>query len=188
MALASFAPRSYASPPVPAALRLDVSVCRVGIDEPGIASRIRSFSFDALNCKFVHGASMTGTHDPAIFFLDGPAGRLEAILMDPTATAHPPLAAVVCHPHPLFGVRCTTKWSTRRRNLSMLSASPCCRFNFRALDSAPAIHDRGLGEPGDVRAALDFLLRVSWCPPAYSQIQFRLGRHARPAKTRAALT
>ncbi len=39
------------------------------------------------------------------FFLPGPAGRLEALLWDVPDRddiARPPLAAVVCHPHPLF--------------------------------------------------------------------------------------
>jgi len=35
-------------------------------------------------------------------FLQGPAGQLEAILWTP-ASAKPDLAAIVCHPHPLFG-------------------------------------------------------------------------------------
>ena len=38
------------------------------------------------------------------FFLNGPAGRLEAMLWTvPKAEAEPRRVAVVCHPHPLFG-------------------------------------------------------------------------------------
>src|ERR1700746_656043 len=37
------------------------------------------------------------------FFLEGPAGRLEAILWKPAAKTPLRLAALVCHPHPLFG-------------------------------------------------------------------------------------
>ena len=43
------------------------------------------------------------THNSTIksFFLDGPAGRLEALLN--AGAEHATHAAVVCHPHPLFG-------------------------------------------------------------------------------------
>jgi len=42
-------------------------------------------------------------HESRNFFLQGPAGRLEAILWTPDGGGQPPLACVVCHPHPLFG-------------------------------------------------------------------------------------
>jgi len=41
------------------------------------------------------------THESRNLFLEGPVGRLEAILWKPPAPAR--LAALVCHPHPLFG-------------------------------------------------------------------------------------
>ena len=41
------------------------------------------------------------THESRNLFLEGPVGRLEAILWKPTVQPH--LAALVCHPHPLFG-------------------------------------------------------------------------------------
>ena len=40
-------------------------------------------------------------HESRNFFLEGPAGRLEAILWKPAAP--PSMTALVCHPHPLFG-------------------------------------------------------------------------------------
>ena len=42
-------------------------------------------------------------HDSQNLFLDGPVGRLESILWTPTRAGTPPLAALICHPHPLFG-------------------------------------------------------------------------------------
>src|SRR6267378_1380242 len=46
---------------------------------------------------------MAATHESRNFFLDGPAGRLEAILWRPANSKRSPLAALVSHPHPLFG-------------------------------------------------------------------------------------
>ena len=45
---------------------------------------------------------MSSTHESKNFFLHGPAGKLEAVLWTPPAVA-PEIAALVCHPHPLFG-------------------------------------------------------------------------------------
>jgi hypothetical protein len=47
-------------------------------------------------------------------FLQGPAGRLEAMLWTP-ASANPDLAAIVCHPHPLFGGTMHNKVVERRK-------------------------------------------------------------------------
>src|SRR5258705_1433849 len=127
------------------------------ITEPRIVGRIRSFSFDALNCEFAHGASMTDTHESRSFFLEGPAGRLEAILWTPSAAAHPPLAAVVCHPHPLFGGTMHNKVVYQTAKSLDAIGIPVLRFNFRGAGLSAGVHDRGLGEQGDIRAALDFL-------------------------------
>jgi uncharacterized protein len=122
-----------------------------------MASRIRSFSLDALDCKFANGASMTSTHESRNFFLEGPAGRLEAILWTPPAAAHPPLAAVVCHPHPLFGGTMHNKVVYQAAKSLDVLGIPVLRFNFRGAGLSGGVHDRGRGELGDVRAALDFL-------------------------------
>jgi alpha/beta superfamily hydrolase len=97
---------------------------------------------------------MTLTHDTRNFFFDGPAGRLEAILWKPSSSARPPIAAVVCHPHPLFG-------GTMHNKVVYQTAKalgiPVLRFNFRGAGLSAGVHDRGLGERDDLRAALDFL-------------------------------
>jgi alpha/beta superfamily hydrolase len=100
---------------------------------------------------------MSSTHHVRNFFLEGPAGRLEAILWTPSAAAPPPLAAVVCHPHPLFGGTMNNKVVYQAaKSLDALSI-PVLRFNFRGAGLSEGVHDRGHGEQGDVRAALDFL-------------------------------
>lgn len=97
------------------------------------------------------------SHDSRNLFLDGPVGRLEAILWTPERSTPPTLAAVVCHPHPLFGGTLHNKVVYRAaKSLDALS-TPVLRFNFRGAGLSAGSHDRGQGEQGDVQAAVDFL-------------------------------
>jgi uncharacterized protein len=96
-------------------------------------------------------------HDSRNFFLEGPVGRLEAILWTPTRAGVPPLAAVLCHPHPLFGGTLHNKVVYQAAKSLDALGIPVLRFNFRGAGMSAGEHDRGIGERGDVRAAIDFL-------------------------------
>jgi alpha/beta superfamily hydrolase len=103
---------------------------------------------------------MTNTkaaHESRNFFLEGPAGRLEAILWKPVASARPRLAALVCHPHPLFGGTMHNKVVYQAAKSLDALGVPVLRFNFRGAGMSGGTHDRGRGEQEDVQAALDFL-------------------------------
>jgi alpha/beta superfamily hydrolase len=102
---------------------------------------------------------MAASHDSRNFFLDGPVGRLEAILWTPfpPAQRHAPLAAVVCHPHPLFGGTMHNKVVYQTAKSLDAIGLPVLRFNFRGAGLSAGEHDRGNGEQGDVRSAIDFL-------------------------------
>src|SRR3981189_2773689 len=94
------------------------------------------------------------------FFLPGPAGRLEELLWDVPDRddiARPPLAAVVCHPHPLFGGTMHNKVVYQTAKTIHRFGLPVLRFNFRGAGSSDGAHDEGRGEQDDVSAALDFL-------------------------------
>jgi alpha/beta superfamily hydrolase len=94
-------------------------------------------------------------HESRTFFLDGPVGRLEAILWKPAAPTS--MAALVCHPHPLFGGTMHNKVVYQvAKSLDALGL-PVLRFNFRGAGMSAGEHDRGRGEQGDVKVALDFL-------------------------------
>jgi uncharacterized protein len=98
-------------------------------------------------------------HASQNLFLDGPAGRLEAILWKPEGDVSPPMAAVVCHPHPLFGGTMHNKVAYQAaKSLDSLGMA-VLRFNFRGTGMSAGTHDRGRGERGDVTAALDFLAK-----------------------------
>ena len=97
------------------------------------------------------------THNSRNFFLEGPAGRLEAILWTPTGSPDPPLAAVVCHPHPLFGGTMHNKVVYQTAKSMDAFSIPVLRFNLRGAGLSAGVHDHGSGEQNDVRTALDFL-------------------------------
>src|ERR1700682_4848778 len=91
-------------------------------------------------------------------FLPGPAGRLEALLWGVPQNerdAPPPLAAVVCHPHPLFGGTMHNKVVYQVAKTLHRFALPVLRFNFRGAGASEGRHDEGRGELADVKAALD---------------------------------
>jgi alpha/beta superfamily hydrolase len=90
------------------------------------------------------------------FFLTGPAGRLEATLWT-SGDLQPRMAAVVCHPHPLFGGTQHNKVVFQAAKSLHERGLPVLRFNFRGAGLSEGQHDRGRGEQDDVRAALDFL-------------------------------
>ena len=94
-------------------------------------------------------------HESRNLFLDGRAGRLEAILWKPPGHAH--LAALVCHPHPLFGGTMHNKVVYQAAKSLDSLGLPVLRFNFRGAGLSAGTHDRGAGEQEDVKAALDFL-------------------------------
>lgn len=86
------------------------------------------------------------------FFLSGPAGRLEAILMFPDG--EPAAAAVVCHAHPLHGGLMHFKVVFRAAKALQEHGLAVLRFNFRGVGLSEGAHDHGHGEQDDVRAAL----------------------------------
>jgi alpha/beta superfamily hydrolase len=101
---------------------------------------------------------MTPIHDSRNFFLATPVGQLEAILWTPHNSTPPPLAALVCHPHPLFGGTMHNKVVFQAAKSIDALNLPVLRFNFRGAGLSAGVHDRGIGERDDVRAALNFLI------------------------------
>jgi alpha/beta superfamily hydrolase len=100
---------------------------------------------------------MQTLHDSQNLFLEGPAGRLEAILWTPVRSDSPLLAAVICHPHPLFGGTMHNKVVYNAAKTMDALGIPVLRFNFRSAGLSAGEHDKGRGELGDVQAALDYL-------------------------------
>lgn len=102
--------------------------------------------------------------------LRGPAGRLEALLNPGLPQA--PLAALVCHPHPLGGGTLHNKVVYHAMKALQSCGLPVLRFNFRGTGLSEGVHDYGRGEQDDVRAALDWLEREFRRPLLFAGFSF----------------
>jgi alpha/beta superfamily hydrolase len=88
-------------------------------------------------------------------FIEGPTGRLEALLKEPEGEIR--RAAIVCHPHPLFGGTMHNKVVYRIAKAFQDAGFAVLRFNFRGTQRSEGSHDYGRGEQDDLRAALGFV-------------------------------
>ena len=89
-------------------------------------------------------------------FLDGPAGRLEALLEEPEDGA-PREAALVCHPHPQHGGTMHTKAVYRMARGLRTAGAVVLRFNYRGVHLSEGEYAHGEGELEDARSALHYL-------------------------------
>jgi alpha/beta superfamily hydrolase len=89
-------------------------------------------------------------------FVDGPAGRLEALLEEPD-DGPPREAALVCHPHPQHGGTMHNKVVYRIARGLRRSGAVVLRFNYRGVNLSEGTYDDGEGELEDARAALAYL-------------------------------
>jgi alpha/beta superfamily hydrolase len=103
-------------------------------------------------------------------FLEGPAGKLEALLNAglPSATH----AGLICHPHPLYGGSMLNKVVFNAMKALRGFGFPVLRFNFRGAGRSDGAHDEGRGEMDDVRAALDWLEREFHLPVVFVGFSF----------------
>jgi alpha/beta superfamily hydrolase len=102
--------------------------------------------------------------------LPGPAGRLEALLNvgEPDATH----AAVVCHPHPLYGGTMHNKVVYHCMKALTRFGFHVLRFNFRGTGLSEGTHDEGRGEREDVKAAIDYLQQEFGLPIIFAGFSF----------------
>lgn len=103
-------------------------------------------------------------------FIDGPAGRLEALLN--SGTPNVSHAALICHPHPVFGGTMHNKVVFHAMKALNTFGFPALRFNFRGTGLSQGEHDHGIGEVEDVRAALDWLDREFHLPIIFAGFSF----------------
>ena len=83
---------------------------------------------------------------------DAPAGAGRA--------AAPAAAAVICHPHPLFGGTMHNKVVHAAAEAIVGAGLPALRFNFRGVGGSGGKHDGGRGEQDDLKTVMDHLARL----------------------------
>ncbi len=99
---------------------------------------------------------------PESVSIAGPAGRLEALIEEPSAESRSPtVAAVVCHPHPLFGGTLQNKVVHTLARTLRAAGGATLRFNFRGVGASEGTHDGGAGEIQDALAAVAWA-RLRW--------------------------
>lgn len=103
-------------------------------------------------------------------FLEGPAGKLEALLnVGEENATH---AAMVCHPHPLYGGTMHNKVVFNAMKALSSFGFPVLRFNFRGAGLSEGKHDEGRGEAEDVHAAIDWLDESFGLPIIFAGFSF----------------
>jgi alpha/beta superfamily hydrolase len=110
------------------------------------------------------------SHVQTVEDLRGPAGRLEAILN--TGSPLAPFTAVVAHPHPLGGGTLHNKVVYHAAKALSSFQLPVLRFNFRGTGLSEGVHDNGVGEVEDVRAAIDWLIERYKLPILFCGFSF----------------
>ncbi len=103
-------------------------------------------------------------------FLEGPSGRLEALLNAGAPSASH--SALVCHPHPLFGGTMHNKVVFHAMKALQSFGFPVLRFNFRGTGLSQGTHDEGRGEQDDVRTALAWLKSAFGVPVIFAGFSF----------------
>ena len=68
-------------------------------------------------------------------------------------------AVVITHPHPLYGGNMYNNVVESLVRIYQLAGYTTLRFNFRSVGSSEGEYDNGIGEQGDVKAALHYLIQ-----------------------------
>jgi len=89
-------------------------------------------------------------------FIEGPIGRLEAIVDRPGEGALQG-CAVVCHPHPQHGGTMHNKVAHTLARAFARSGFEALRFNFRGTEQSEGQYDNGVGELDDALAAIEWM-------------------------------
>jgi alpha/beta superfamily hydrolase len=106
--------------------------------------------------------------------IDGPVGKLEALLEEPEHLDAPVAAALVCHPHPQHGGTMHNKVVYRVARGLRRAGVVVLRFNYRGVNLSEGSYDHGVGETEDARACLAWL-RERYPALPYSIAGFSFG-------------
>lgn len=103
---------------------------------------------------------MSNAPQESKLFIDGPAGRLEALL-EVAAQQVPVGGVVVCHPHPQQGGTLQNKVTYTLTRSFLRLGFTTLRFNFRGTEQSEGEFDNGIGELDDALAVIEWLRNTS---------------------------
>lgn len=95
------------------------------------------------------------------FDIAGPAGTLKATVSMPQRPFEPPLLALVCHPHPLYGGTMENKVVTTLSRACTDAGLVAVRFNFRGVGGSEGSFSGAEGETEDAIAVLDWAIQAT---------------------------
>src|SRR5438477_13133159 len=93
--------------------------------------------------------------------IPGPAGNLQGLWR---SGGHPEgfsRAALICHPHPLYGGTMESKVVARCARYISEAGIEAVRFNFRGVQQSEGSFDAGRGERDDLLAVIDYVVGIS---------------------------
>jgi alpha/beta superfamily hydrolase len=96
--------------------------------------------------------------------LDGAAGKIEVAHRAPPGAR---AAAVIAHPHPLYGGTMDNKVITTLAKVFEDSGVAAYRFSFRGAGGSEGVHDEGRGETDDMLRVIEHARRESGGLPVY---------------------
>ncbi|MBL6749478.1 MAG: alpha/beta hydrolase [Nevskia sp.] len=90
-------------------------------------------------------------------FVDGAAGRLEALLAMPPGQGALAGVCLACHPHPLYGGAMSNKVVHALAAAALKAGLAAMRFNFRGVGASQGTFDDARGETDDAVAVAGWL-------------------------------
>src|SRR4029453_15434176 len=96
--------------------------------------------------------------------IPGRSVELEAVLREPE-TQVLRAAAVLCHPHPVYGGTMNNRVVYRAAKAVRDAGLVALRFNFRGVGASTGSFDQGEGEKDDLLGAMDYSQQKYPSPP-----------------------
>lgn len=129
--------------------------------------------------------------DTQLFFVTGPAGKLECALDLPRTD--PVGIALIAHPHPLYGGTMNNKVVQMLARTFVSLGYMAVRMNFRGVGASEGSHDFGNGETDDMAILLDHIKKqysglpvvlagFSFGTYVQSRLQKKLAAESQPVK------
>ena len=91
----------------------------------------------------------------------GPAGDLQVLWRSGGHPENFSQAAIICHPHPLYGGTMENKVVARCARHISEAGIEAVRFNFRGVQQSHGAFDHGRGECEDLVAVIDYVTKIS---------------------------